>query len=194
MGMLKVLLSGAERFLVGVIAFLRPRLLGRSLTFPDCLLCKVGSNARGFKSLVADAAGLDPMLFLGLPLPFKGEGIVSVDLSSVTSSVESLTIFLLDLAFGFGVALLLTGPSKDFLGLPRPRFATIGLESAPSFRGTVVVTVRSATRFEGEFVMAFSGSASTVTRIRQGLTAPFDLILDLEGGEDEMCGADGVVR
>ena len=139
-------------------------------------------------------AGLDPKLFRGLLLPFLGDDISSSDTSCAPFTATLWTAFPFPVAFGFGVPVLFTGPSKDFLGLPLARFAAAGLESAASFRGTVVVLVRSAKRLEGESTIALSGSASTVTRIRQGLTAPCDMALDFLGEEIVLCGAGGVLR
>ena len=115
-------------------------------------------------------------------------------LPSALSDSRPLSIFLLAVGFGFGVPFLFTGPSSDFLGLPLPLFAEEGLELTAAFNGIVVVVVFSIMRFDGESGMLFSGSASTVTRMRQGLAACWALALDFVGDEDPMRPGDGVLR
>ena len=139
-------------------------------------------------------AGLDPMLFLGLPLGFFGETTMPDRSFSESSSLPLSVVFRRPVAFGFGVPFLFTGSSKDFRGLPLPRLAAGEFESVAPFKGTVVVIVFSTRRFEGESAMVFSGSASTVTRIRHGLVTHCDLALDFVGDEEDCLRVGGVVR
>ena len=188
-GVVELLLLGAPRFL-GTIFFIEAPVLGSLALEADA------GSRMAFSWLstlpISDLAGLDPMLFLGLPLAFLGVVAAFVDRFCVVSSMSSCVVFFRPTAFGFGVPFLFTGPSKDFLGLPLPRFAAGGLEPAASFKGTVVVIVRASKRFEGESGIVFSGSASTVTLIRQGLTTLCALALDLVGDEEGL--RRGVVR
>ena len=190
-GVVRVLLSGAALFLVGVIAFLRPLLFVRFSRPADSSPCDASATSSALKLSDSGFAALDPMLFLGLPLRLFGDDSGSAASTSDSCSEIPGTIIFRPVALGFGVPFRLTGPSKDFLGLPRPRFTAAGLESSAAFSGTEVVLVLSARCFEGDLAMFISGSASTVTLIRQGLRMSWaDWAEDLEG----VCGAEGVLR
>lgn len=103
-------------------------------------------------------------------------------------------------ALGFGVPFLFAGASSDFLGLPLPFFTGDGDESPAPFKGTVVVVVRSVSSFvgggffEGVPLSMSSRSASTVTRIRQGLSWFSVCAVDLLGEEEVYRIPGGVVR
>ncbi len=140
---------------MGVISFLLPLLL-LYVIFPSAT-AESTFSAIGVKTneLVINCgiSDLTSTLFLGLPRAFFGGVVVTRLVLSGSYSWVSGVVFRLPFALGFGVPILFFGLSKDFLGLPLPRFATDGGVSSPPLRGTVIVVVRSARRLVGDLFL-----------------------------------------